>query len=228
MESNQILQVLQLSDGLFPTGAFAFSDGLETAADRKLVVVGDDVRMWLEHYVDAVFTDSDGPALMQTMAAYPGDWEQIARLDRELTALRPASETRQSGRSLGSRMLKTCVDLYPGLCLEGLLAKIESGQCRGNVAIVHGVIFRVLGIQDRQALLAFAYSRLSGATSAAVRLASVGQQEMQQVLSAVLGRVPGAVDNILKQPSKPLTSFAPMLDICQMEHRRLYSRLFRS
>ena len=64
--------------------------------------------------------------------------------------------------------------------------------------------------------------------SAALRLASVGQQGMQKVLSEVLGRVPEVVDQILRAPSRRLTSFVPMMDVCQMEHRHLYSRLFRS
>ena len=71
MDSNRILQILQLSDGLFPIGAFAFSDGLETAVQRDEVVDADDVRVWLEHYVDAVFGDSEGPALVQTMGRLP-------------------------------------------------------------------------------------------------------------------------------------------------------------
>ena len=228
MDPDRILQILQLSDGLFPIGAFAFSDGLETAVQREEVTSGEDVRLWLEHYVDTVFGDSEGPALMQAMGAFPADWQWLERLDLELTALRPSSETRASSRSLGLRLLKTCVALYPGLGLEDLLERIESGRCHGNVAVVHGVVFRVLRIGEREALLAFAYARLSGAVSAALRLAPVGQQEMQQVLRGALARVPKVVDDILERPARPLTSFAPMLDVCQMEHRYLYSRLFRS
>ena len=228
MDSNRILQILQLSDGLFPVGAFAFSDGLETAVQRDEVVDADDVRVWLEHYVDAVFGDSEGPALMQTMGAFPDDWQRIERLDRELTALRSSSETRASSRSLGLRLLKTCVALYPGRGLEDLVERIKSDQCHGNVAVVHGVVFRILRIGEREALLAFAYSRLSSAVSAALRLAPVGQQEMQQVLRDALARVPEVVDDILGRPAQRLTSFVPTLDVCQMEHRYLYSRLFRS
>ncbi len=228
MDSNQILQILQLSDGLFPIGTFAFSDGLETAAQREEIVDADDVRIWLEHYLDAVFADSEGPALLQAMEAFPDDLKRLERLDRELTALRPSSETRASSRSLGLRLLRTCVELHPGRGLEDLLERIESGQCHGNVALVHGAVFRALGFDEKEALLAFAYSRLSGTASAALRLAPVGQQEIQGVLSDVLGRVPGVVDQILRNPSRCLTSFVPMMDVAQMEHRYLYSRLFRS
>ena len=129
---------------------------------------------------------------------------------------------------MGLRLLKTCVALYPGRGLEDLVERIESDRCHGNVAVVHGVVFRVLRIGEREALLAFAYSRLSSAVSAALRLAPVGQQEMQQVLRGTLARVPEVVEDILGRPAQRLTSFVPTLDVCQMEHRYLYSRLFRS
>ena len=228
MDSNRILQILQLSDGLFPVGAFAFSDGLETAVQQDDVVDARDVRVWLEHYVDMVFGESEGPAIMQTMQAFPEDWQRLEHLDHELSALKPSSETRMSSRSLGLRLLKTCVALYPARGLEELLERVKSDRCHGNLAVVHGVVFRVLDIGEREALLAFAYSRLSGAVSAALRLAPVGQHEMQQVLKDALAGVPTIVDDILRRPAHRLTSFVPTLDVCQMEHRYLYSRLFRS
>ena len=228
MGSDRILQILQLSDGLFPIGAFAFSDGLETAVQQDEVVDAHDIRVWLEHYVDMVFGASEGPALVQTMQAFPEDWQRLEHLDRELSALRPSSETRMSSRSLGLRLLRTCVALYPARGLEELLERVESDRCHGNLAVVHGVVFRVLDIGEREALLAFAYSRLSGAVSAALRLAPVGQHEMQQVLKDTLAGVPMIVDDILRRPAHRLTSFVPTMDVCQMEHRYLYSRLFRS
>ena len=77
MGSDRILQILQLSDGLFPIGAFAFSDGLETAVQQDEVVDAHDIRVWLEHYVDMVFGASEGPALVQTMQAFPEDWQRL-------------------------------------------------------------------------------------------------------------------------------------------------------
>ena len=55
LDSNHILKILQLSDGFFPIGAFAFSEGLETATQRDEVVAANDVHDWLDHYVDFVF-----------------------------------------------------------------------------------------------------------------------------------------------------------------------------
>lgn len=228
LDSNHILKILQLSDGFFPIGAFAFSEGLETATQRDEVVAANDVHDWLDHYVDFVFKDFEGPIVLQSMEAFPDDWKRLEYLNRELIALRPSSETRVSSQSLGLRLLKTCVALYPGLGLEDLLERVDFQECNHNIAVVHGAVFRAMGFNEREALLAFAYSRVSGTASAALRLASIGQQEMQIVLTQVLEGVPEVVDQILKNPFKRPESFSPLMDISQMEHRYLYSRLFRS
>ena len=228
VDSRRILWILQLGDGLFPIGAFAFSDGLETAVQQGHVTNSDNVNDWLLHYIDAVFCASEGPALLQAMVACPDDWTRVEELDREVTAMKSSSETRASSQSLGLRLLKTVRELYPSPDLEALFDRVHSGRCHGNIPIVFGFIFRLLNIEKRDALLTYAYSRLSGTVSAALRLAPVGQQEMQQALVKALEQVPSAVDAILEYPSRHLTSFVPRLDVCQMEHRYLYSRLFRS
>ena len=68
------------------------------------------MREWLE----AVFVPCEGLALVQTMKAWnEQDWPQLELLDAELTALKPASETRKSSATLGSRLLKTALPLFP-------------------------------------------------------------------------------------------------------------------
>jgi len=47
-------------------------------------------------------------------------------------------------------------------------------------------------------------------------------------LSEVLERLPDGVDRIVQNRDEPIRSFAPIMDITQMNHRFVYSRLFRS
>ena len=64
--------------------------------------------------------------------------------------------------------------------------------------------------------------------SAGLRLISIGQQQGQALLTRSIERLPAAVDRILQMEGEPLRSFSPMMDIQQMNHRYVYSRLFRS
>jgi urease accessory protein UreF len=56
----------------------------------------------------------------------------------------------------------------------------------------------------------------------------MGQQQAQNLLSESLERLPDAAERIVQMEFEPLRSFAPMMDIAQMNHRYVYSRLFRS
>jgi urease accessory protein UreF len=80
----------------------------------------------------------------------------------------------------------------------------------------------------RDALLAFAYSRLAGLMSAAQRLTALGQREAQQILRRRLEEAPERCEEILRTIANPISCFAPRFDIRQMNHRYVYSRLFRS
>lgn len=229
MNPYQLLQSLQMTDGFFPTGAFSFSDGLETTAQEGSLTDGAALEDWLKHYVQSVFIPLDGRALRWTIESHRrSDWSRLEELDQELTALRPASESRAGSVSLGNRLLKNCVQLYPGRGLEDLENRVAVGSMHGNVALVHGVVFQTLGFTTEEALICFAYSRLSATASAALRLAPLGQQEVQGVLGRVLDTVPAAVEAILEEEERELMSFVPLMDIYQIEHRYLYSRMFRS
>jgi len=98
----------------------------------------------------------------------------------------------------------------------------------GNAASAYALVFFHRGIPEREAALAFGYNRLAGMVSAGLRLISMGQQQGQALLTRSIDRLPSAVDRILVSSSEPLRSFSPMLDIQQMNHRYVYSRLFRS
>ena len=183
------------------------------------------MREWLE----AVFVPCEGLALVQTMKAWnEQDWPQLELLDAELTALKPASETRESSATLGSRLLKTALPLFPETNLEALEAALAEGRLRGNQVLVQGVLYAVLNLSYEEALSALAYARLNGMVSAALRLFGIGQQQGQQVLTQMLHEVSEACRRVLSDPDAPLCTFAPWLDLAQMNHRLLYTRLFRS
>ena len=98
----------------------------------------------------------------------------------------------------------------------------------GNAAVAYAIVYFRGGLETRHAALAFGYNRLAGIVSAGLRLISMGQQQGQELLTRMLDRLPGAVDRIHEMANEPLRSFSPLLEIQQMNHQYVYSRLFRS
>jgi urease accessory protein len=226
MKPAQFVHTLQLMDSLFPVGAFAYSDGLETAASQSLVHDSKSLAGWLDHYVHAVFTPCDGLALLKCWRALEtGDWSVVRAINEELTALKPAAAVRASSSSVGKRLLAAYSALF---AKNGEVTGALENLPRCNAAVAYGIAFSRFGLDVRESLLAFGYGRLSGMVSAALRLIPIGQQQGQAVLTESIDQLPGAVERILQNESEPLRSFAPILDIQQMNHRYVYSRLFRS
>lgn len=223
MTSEQLLKTLQLNDTLFPVGGFAYSDGLETAVTNGVVVGAAGLQEWLEHYVHSVFIPFEGLALRLAMEAHSkDDWQALHILDEELTAMKPAASVRASSASVGRSFLKSVAAMRVHPDLE------QARQELSNFVVIYGIVFSVLGIASRHALLSFGYSRLAGMISASLRLMPIGQQQAQAVLSIVLNDVPQAVQQIVDSGEARLMSFSPLLEIQQMNHQYVYSKLFRS
>jgi urease accessory protein len=225
MTPSILARTLQLMDSLFPVGAFAYSDGLESAALNGIVGDGASLSAWLDHYINNVFVPCDGLALLKSARARErGEWAAIRSLDEELTALRPAASIRGSGRVIRKRLLTTYVSIQRDP--EFAMSIRTLPHC--NAPVAYGLVLSHCGLECPDALVAFGYARLAGMTSAGLRLLSVGQQQGQVVLTKAIERLPWASARILESEAEPLRSFTPLLDIQQMNHQYIYSRLFRS
>lgn len=212
-------------DSFFPVGAFAYSDGLETAAAEGYVRDAESLRDWMDHFIDFTFVPCEGLALVRSIRALRGgDHEALRELDEELTAIRPASAVRAASTGVGKRLLAAYSSILKDEDFEAMARLLPYA----NAATAYALVFFHRGIPEPEAALAFGYNRLAGMVSAGLRLISMGQQRGQDLLTRSIERLPSAVDRILELKDEPLRSFNPMLDIQQMNHRYVYSRLFRS
>ena len=225
MTPAQFVHTLQLTDSFFPVGAFAYSDGLETAAATGRVHDVDSLAGWIDHFLHAVFAPCEGLALLKCMRAIEnGDWAVVSALDEELTALKPAAATRASSQSMGKRLLTT----YAATVEDGSFEMTSgiAGPC--NAPIAYAIVFAHRRIDRREALLGYGYMRLAGMISAGLRLIAIGQQQGQILLNKELDRLTEVTEQILQRETEPLRSFSPLMDVEQMNHHYLYSKLFRS
>jgi urease accessory protein len=225
MEPLAFVHSLQLADSFFPVGAFAYSDGLEAAAACGDVQDAASLGAWMDHFLNGVFIPCEGLALLKGMRALKsGDLNSLCRIDEELTAIRPASAIRAASTGIGKRLLS----IYTSICGDEDFPAMARSLPDGNAATAYAVVFFHRDIIERDAILAYGYGRLAGMVSAGLRLIPVGHQQGQRLLSAAICRLAPAADTILETAEEPLRSFNPLLDIQQMNHQYLYSRLFRS
>jgi urease accessory protein len=221
-----LLVLLHLSDSLFPLGAFAHSDGLETATVAGLVRTASDLGDWMAAIRDESLAYGDGPALRVAWHGFTARrFDEIARVDDEVHALRPCLPARQASRAMGTRLLRTWQQLRPTADLHRLLTggALPAGA---TLPVAFGVVSAASGVPLEPALEAFFYTRLAATVSAAMRLMPIGQHEAHTLLADALDGVPAAVETAMccEFPG----AFVPALDIAAMRHSHVHSRLFRS
>jgi urease accessory protein len=249
-----MIRLLHLCDTLFPIGGFGYSDGLEAAvvrlkpdttgvkvrlkpdttdaiSDRLKPAATDAIaalRAWMDVVLDESIGRLDGPTVWRAwLAVADRDWNALASLDGEVIALRASSSARRSSRAMGLRLLTTWHGLHPDDRLERALSLAQGGALGPALPIAFAAACVSADIDRRQTVEAFAYTRLAGTISAAMRLMPIGQIEAHSLLARALDRVPLVVDAIAQRNTAP-ESFAPALDIAMMSQQYLHSRLFRT
>lgn len=225
----QLLATLQMTDSLFPIGAFTHSAGLETYTQQGIVQDAASLQALLVTRLLHGAARSDMIAIHSAMAAcQEHDMDELVGLDERLSAMKFAQEARESSRKIGRQMLRNSLALFDHPVLEAYQHAITTGQCTGHHAIVHGLAFAALHIDPQTALLTFAYGQTAGQISAALKLISIGQTSAQQLLHRLIPTMQQAVAIALDSTSEDMQSFTPALEISAMQHQYLFRRLFIS
>ncbi|MBI3327160.1 MAG: urease accessory protein UreF [Nitrospinae bacterium] len=223
------LSLLQLCDTALPTGAFAFSNGLETYTQEGLIADAATLQAWLEAILHHSLHGSHLLAVaLAYRAAATADWPQLARLDQRLTAMKHARELREASMKVGQQLLRLARAVWPGPAVEQLHTLWRQRTLAAHYAVVFGVLGWALELGERETVEAAGYTWLSSTISAALRLFAFGQLAGQQVLMSLLTHLPAIADAIREQGWDDLSSAAPAFDIRAMRHETLYSRLFQS
>jgi len=211
----------QVVDSAFPTGVFAHSWGLESAWQHGEIDGAAALAAFLEGSIHQA-----GHASMPLVNAAFDEPGQLEALDELADAFLINSVANRASRTQGRTLMATAVRVWPSRALDALQARVEATSA--HAAPVSGAVFGTLGLTRpaTQRLVLFGAAR--GVLSAAVRLGIVGSyeaQRLQQACAPWLDRVAGECAGLTVND---LAQTAPLIDILQAGHDRLYSRLFQS
>ncbi|GAA0269408.1 Urease accessory protein UreF [Methylorubrum aminovorans] len=220
------LTALQQADTAFPSGSFAFSNGLEG------LITGDPAfdEAALARTVAAAlrfrWAGTDRVALILAHRAGPAI-EQLAVIDAAVEAASLAEPMRVGSRRNGASLLASHARLgTPGAA--DLRAAVRAGRLIGHLPTIQGALWPGLGLDERTAASVSGYLFASGLTSAAVRLGAIGAIEAQRSLGAALP----IIAELLEEPVPDstgeieLTGFTPLIEIAAMRQAQAELRLF--
>lgn len=224
-----LLRLLQLTDSGFPTGAFAFSHGLEGLLDAGALRGEAEVAAVLRAHVEESLAGVEGPALRHAHRfAVGGDDDGLVALDAELTALKPVPAFRAASARVGRSFLDSTADLVDGAAPSAYRRAVAEGRAAGHQAVAFGVVFHAAGLDEETAALALGAGFVGGLTAAAVRLGVVGQGAAQRIVAALRPDVLAAVERARTTPLDEMGAYLPAIDVAGLRQPTLQGRLFGS
>ena len=218
----------QLADSAFPTGGFAHSSGLEAARQHGVVRN----RAELLAFLETSLRQLERASLPLVRAAHD-DPQKLNELDRLSEAFLSNHVANRASRAQGKALLLAVQRIFPEHPVEVSRtdAVPEPGASAppfGHFAPAFGAVTRRLGLPLRSATRLFCFNHLRGVLAAAVRLNIVGPLEAQSIQHRLAAQAENVVQRSEQLTLRDLAQTAPLLDLWQGTHDRLYSRLFQS
>ena len=218
--------LLQTSDALFPTGAYAHSLGFEEVVRFGMVRDESTLRNFLIEQVVPAQRRQELPTLRFAFEAV--GIAELCAIDREIDAWKLAAELREASAQLGVRRLKALRTISGESVLGELEAAIAEGRARGHHLVVCALQARIAGVPLEAALGTWFYQALAAVCAAALKLVRIGQDGGQRALRAAALLAGPTIRESLAVPRGDAGWFNPMLEIAGMRHARAEERLFIS
>lgn len=208
------LLLWQLADSAFPAGGFAHSGGLEAAFHLGDVRTRNDLPGFL---TESLYQQAS--ASLPFLLAALREPERFAEWDAEVEAFLTNHVANRASRLQG-RAFRIAVER--SFQWDSVAAEF------GHLAPTLGWVLGRMGIAEVSAARLFLFLQLRGWVGAAIRLGIVGPLEGQGIQRQLGATLEAA--RLVGMELRPEQAFqtAPLLELSQTQHDRLYSRLFQS
>jgi urease accessory protein len=224
---NNEINILQLSDSFFPTGLYATSSGLEALSQTKKLK-SKDISQFITMQLQQVMGPSDCTAMGYAYESCKrNDIVELLHADESLYYMKLIEETRIASTRSGNQLLK-CVSTFAKnkKMLKEYQIAISKGKATGVYAVSFGVVTSSLNIPKKKAGMMLLYGLAVSIVGAAMRLGILQHFEGQKIIHELGPVILHAVLENIDRPISSMWQFAPSLDILQMKHEAMSSKMF--
>ncbi|MCK7546632.1 urease accessory protein UreF [Marinobacter koreensis] len=217
-----LLGLMQLVSPALPIGAFAWSQGLESAFELGWVNNEAELADWIEGVLEDGLSRCELPLLARFQQAWANeDADALSEWNHWLHATRETAELSDEDTRLGTAMVTLLrnLDLLP----EQNLIPDDPGYITMFAWAAHKRFVPV-----RQTLLGFAWAWQENQLAVACKALPLGHTAAQRIIERLRPELVGAVDTALAREDEELGPILPGLALGSALHETQYSRLFRS
>ena len=216
-------RLLQLVSPTLPIGAYAYSQGLEMACERGLVINAATAENWISNLLRHSFGCLDLPVGVRLYTAWQQqDLAMVRHWNQYLQASRESSELLSEDRHLGAALLRVIEQLPEDI--EQSFYEIE------HPSFV--TLFTAIALQWKipvdVALTGYGFSWCENQVASAIKLIPLGQTQGQNLLLRLGDALERLVQQAIPMEDGEIGRQLPMVSMMSSLHETQYSRLFRS
>lgn len=218
-----LLRLMQLVSPALPVGAYAYSQGLETAVSRGWVSSELDAKTWIGGLLRHNLAFVDLPVMWRVHAAFTqADATGVRYWSEFLSACRETRELRLEDQHLGQALARLLVDLG-----------IEAAQpwrraSTASFAVSFALAAATWRIPPRATATGYAFAWLENQVACAIKVVPLGQTAGQRILGAVQQDIPDVVTASERLDDDEIGFSAPAFVMGSVYHETEYTRLFQS
>jgi urease accessory protein len=233
MDDNSIslddISFLQLSDSFFPTGLYTTSNGLELLFYKKnKKLTFNDIFDFIKAYISNQIGPTDCSIIGNVYnCIQKNDCSTLIDLDSMYYFMRLIDETRSASTRSGIQLLK-CVSSFieNNEYVNFYLKNIKEGSAKGVYPVSFALSCNAMNIKKERSGLMLMYGFTISIVGAALRLGILQHYDGQRIIHEMK---PIILSNVIKNINRPYSNmwqFIPQLDIIQMHHEQMDSKMF--
>jgi urease accessory protein len=221
------LSMMQLSDSFFPTGMYSMSNGLEAIFYSGKKIKAEELRELVKTYLEYQIGPADCTALGNAYEnAASSNLAKLLEVDRTIFSMKLVQEIRDASIRSGTQLVRCIRSFSDNKILGEYEDAIRGGQAFGAYPVALAVAANAFLIPKEKAALMMLYSFSVSIVGAALRLGMLQHFDGQKVIDELKPTIVRVIKANMNRPIEGIWQFAPSIDVIQISHERMNSKMF--
>ncbi len=225
----EYLHVMQLSDSFFPAGLFATSGGLESIFLQKEITTMQGLLGFCKVLISQQVGPCEGVVAANAYShAKQAKHDAIADLDSMYCAMRTNKESRQASTRSGSQVVRCVMEFLEGdhPTINWYSKSLGTKKVSGVYPVALGLCCSAMQTSKSGALSILLYGTVVSCVGAALRMGIIHHFEGQKIIHNLKPQISKTISEVQDKNASEAWQFTPQLDIFQMHHEALETKMF--
>ena len=220
--SKALSRFIQLLDGIFPSGAFVHSFGLEPHIVLDFVNDKNSLKTFLENIIEDQYQKMEFVIVKKVFTLLKEEkLNHLLKEDKKFASML-SFEWAKASKDLGENYLKHIAFDINKPIVKNYFEKVKNKETYGNELFVLSSYAYELGLDEDTFLLLWAKKSLINIASASLKISRIKPSEIQEILFSF----DELLENKIKKCSKKMSNFNPLFEEVIFLHLNLEPKMF--